>query len=100
MSYRLLIVEDSLEHLEAMSDFYHEEGAGIWEVVTASDGNDALWKENITIVILKPFSKLSTMLLSVVFSTLFIPDMLTTLCLLLSTLRKQLSTIAKSCQLL
>ncbi|MBO7676659.1 MAG: response regulator transcription factor [Erysipelotrichaceae bacterium] len=44
MSYRLLIVEDSLELLEAMSDFYREEGAGIWEVVTASDGNDALAK--------------------------------------------------------
>ncbi len=44
MSYRLLIVEDSLELLEAVSDFYREEGAGLWDVVTASDGNDALAK--------------------------------------------------------
>lgn len=44
MSYRLLIVEDSLELLEAVSDFFLEEGAGLWEVVTASDGNDALAK--------------------------------------------------------
>ena len=44
MSYRLLIVEDSPELLEAVSDFYREEGAGLWEVVTASDGNDALAK--------------------------------------------------------
>ncbi len=42
MSYRLLIVEDSPELLEAVSDFYREEGAGLWEVVTASEGNDAL----------------------------------------------------------
>ena len=44
MSYRLLIVEDSIELLEAVSDFFLEEGAGLWEVVTASDGNDALAK--------------------------------------------------------
>ena len=44
MSYRLLIVEDSPELLEAVSDFYREEGAGLWEVVTASEGNDALAK--------------------------------------------------------
>ena len=44
MSYRLLIVEDSPELLEAVSDFYHEEDAGLWEVVTASDGKDALAK--------------------------------------------------------
>ena len=44
MSYRLLIVEDSPELLEAESDFYREEGAGLWEVVTASEGNDALAK--------------------------------------------------------
>ena len=44
MSYRLLIVEDSPELLEAVSDFFREEGAGLWEVVTASDGNDALAK--------------------------------------------------------
>lgn len=42
MSYRLLIVEDSPELLEAVSDFYREEGAGLLEVVTASEGNDAL----------------------------------------------------------
>lgn len=46
MSYRLLIVEDSPELLEATSDFYREEDAGLWEVVTASDGNDALAKVN------------------------------------------------------
>ena len=44
MSYRLLIVEDSPDLLEAASDFYREEGAGLWEVVTASDGKDALAK--------------------------------------------------------
>ena len=44
MPYRLLIVEDSPELLEAVSDFFLEEGAGLWEVVTASDGNDALAK--------------------------------------------------------
>ena len=44
MSFRLLIVEDSLELLEATGDFFREEGAGLWEVVTASDGNDALAK--------------------------------------------------------
>ena len=44
MSYRLLIVEDSPELLEAMSDFFREEDAGLWEVVTASDGKDALAK--------------------------------------------------------
>ncbi len=44
MSYRLLIVEDSPELLEAMCDFYREEDAGLWEVVTASDGKDALAK--------------------------------------------------------
>lgn len=42
MSFRLLIVEDSPELLEAASDFFREEGAGLWDVVTASDGNDAL----------------------------------------------------------
>ena len=42
MSFRLLIVEDSPELLEAASDFFREEGAGIWDVVTASDGDDAL----------------------------------------------------------
>ena len=46
MSYRLLIVEDSPELLEATSDFYREEDAGLWEVVTASDGKDALAKVN------------------------------------------------------
>ena len=44
MSYRLLIVEDSPELLEATCDFYREEDAGLWDVVTASDGNDALAK--------------------------------------------------------
>lgn len=44
MSFRLLIVEDSPELLEAASDFFREEGVGLWEVVTASDGNDALAK--------------------------------------------------------
>lgn len=42
MSFRLLIVEDSPELLEAASDFFREEGAGLWDVFTASDGNDAL----------------------------------------------------------
>ena len=46
MSYRLLIVEDSPELLEATGDFYREEDAGLWDVVTASDGNDALAKVN------------------------------------------------------
>lgn len=44
MPYRLLIVEDSVELLEAVSDFFIEEGAGLWDVVTALDGNDALAK--------------------------------------------------------
>ena len=44
MSFRLLIVEDSPELLEATSDFFREEGAGLWDVVTASDGKDALAK--------------------------------------------------------
>ena len=44
MPYRLLIVQDSVELLEAVSDFFIEEGAGLWDVVTASDGNDALAK--------------------------------------------------------
>ena len=44
VSYRVLIVEDLPELLEAMSDFYREKGAGLWEVVTASDGKDALAK--------------------------------------------------------
>ncbi len=42
MSFRLLIVEDSPELLEAASDFFREEGVGLWDVFTASDGNDAL----------------------------------------------------------
>ena len=42
MSYRLLIVEDSPELLEIMSVFYREEGAGLWTVDTAANGNDAL----------------------------------------------------------
>ena len=42
MSFRLLIVEDSPELLEAASDFFREEGAGLWDVVTASDGDEAL----------------------------------------------------------
>ena len=46
MSFRLLIVEDSPELLEATSDFFKEEGAGLWDIVTASDGNDALSKVN------------------------------------------------------
>ena len=46
MSYKVLIVEDLPELLEAMSDFYREKGAGLWKVMTASDGNDALDKVN------------------------------------------------------
>ena len=42
MSYRLLIVEDSPELLEIMSVFFREEGAGLWAVDTATNGNDAL----------------------------------------------------------
>ena len=44
VSYKVLIVEDLPELLEAMSDFYRGKGAGLWEVVTASDGEDALAK--------------------------------------------------------
>ena len=47
VSYKVLIVEDLPELLEAMSDFYREKGAGLWEVVTASDGKDALAKLNV-----------------------------------------------------
>ena len=47
MSYKVLIVEDMPELLQAMSDFYREKGAGLWEVVTASDGKDALAKLNV-----------------------------------------------------
>ena len=46
MSYKVLIVEDLPELLEAMGDFYREKGAGLWKVVTASDGKDALAKLN------------------------------------------------------
>lgn len=46
VAYRLLIVEDSPELLEATGDFYREEDAGLWDVVTASDGNDALARVN------------------------------------------------------
>ncbi len=46
MSYKVLIVEDLPELLEAMSDFYREKSAGLWEVMTASDGKDALDKVN------------------------------------------------------
>lgn len=42
MSYRLLIVEDTPELLEAISVFFREEGAGIWEVCSFDNGNDAL----------------------------------------------------------
>lgn len=44
MSYRLLIVEDTPALLQAISVFFREKGAGIWEVVTSSNGNDALEK--------------------------------------------------------
>ena len=44
VSYKVLIVEDMPELLQAMSGFYREKGAGLFEVVTASDGNDALAK--------------------------------------------------------
>ena len=44
MSFKLLIVEDSPELLEAANDFFREEGAGLWDIVTASDGNDAMDK--------------------------------------------------------
>ena len=44
MSYRLLIVEDTPALLDAISVFFREKGAGIWEVVTSSNGNDALEK--------------------------------------------------------
>ena len=47
VSYKVLIVENLQELLEAMSDFYREKGAGLWEVVTASDGKDALAKLNV-----------------------------------------------------
>lgn len=42
MPYKVLIVEDSLELLEAISDFYTEEGKGLWEVISCSDGDNAL----------------------------------------------------------
>lgn len=44
MSYRLLIVEDTPALLDAISVFFREKGAGIWEVETSSNGNDALEK--------------------------------------------------------
>ena len=44
MSYRLLIVEDSPEVLEAVCDFYTEKDGGLWDVTCSSDGNDALNK--------------------------------------------------------
>ena len=47
VSYKVLIVEDLPELLEAMSDFYRGKGAGLWEVVTTSDGKDALAKLNV-----------------------------------------------------
>ena len=46
MSYRILIVEDTLDLLEAISVFYREEGAGLWEIVTSSNGDDAIGKVN------------------------------------------------------
>ena len=42
MSYRLLIVEDTPALLQAISVFFREKGAGIWTVVTSSNGNEAL----------------------------------------------------------
>ena len=42
MSYRLLIVEDTPALLQAISVFFREKGAGIWEIVVSSNGNDAL----------------------------------------------------------
>ncbi|MCR5341724.1 MAG: response regulator [Saccharofermentans sp.] len=47
MSYRVLIVEDMPELLQAMKNFYREKGAGLFEVETASDGKDALAKLNV-----------------------------------------------------
>ncbi|SCW31874.1 DNA-binding response regulator, OmpR family, contains REC and winged-helix (wHTH) domain [Ruminococcaceae bacterium YRB3002] len=44
MSYRILIVEDTPELLEAICVFWHEQGAGLWEVVTSVDGDDAINK--------------------------------------------------------
>ena len=44
MSYRLLIVEDSPEVLEAVCDFYTEKDDCLWDVTCSSDGNDALNK--------------------------------------------------------
>ena len=46
MSYRILIVEDTVDLLEAISVFYREEGAGLWEIVTSSNGDDAISKVN------------------------------------------------------
>ena len=42
MSYRVLIVEDTLALFQAISVFFREKGAGIWTVVTSSNGNEAL----------------------------------------------------------
>ena len=44
MLYRLLIVEDSPELLEIMSNFFCEEGSGLWTVDIANNGNDAMTK--------------------------------------------------------
>lgn len=42
MSYKILMVEDNYEVLEATSDFFREEGKGLWEITCAYNGNDAL----------------------------------------------------------
>ena len=57
VSYKVLIVEDLPELLEAMSDFYREKGAGLWEIVVSSNGNDAL--DNLSKTLIRLTSPLS-----------------------------------------
>ena len=44
MSYRILIVEDMPELLENVCDFFREEGTELLEIVSSSDGKDAMSK--------------------------------------------------------
>lgn len=44
MSYRILIVEDMPELLDNVCAFFREEGKDLLEVVSCSDGDEALGK--------------------------------------------------------
>jgi CheY-like chemotaxis protein len=57
MSYRLLIVEDTPALLQAISVFFREKGAGLWEIVASSNGNDAL--DNLLKTLIRSKSPLS-----------------------------------------